>query len=116
MQTVRADIIENDYLVYQLIKKPGVCGCRSRQLSGDIQSARCKLQKTGFLFPFGRAGVVVNISAELPRQNVQAKIMKRPKTVIHGVKCPSGGPLWLNCCGAEITQLYLSSERHKARL
>ena len=60
--------------------------------------------------------MVVDISAEFPGQNIEAKITEILKAVIYRVNPLLYASLWLNGCGAEVAQLDFNSERYDARL
>ena len=110
MQAVWQDLVEGDNFVYQLIEKPGVRGGGSGEFSGDIEPSWCEFEKSGASCLVGGAGVVVDVSAELPGEYVEVKIVEVFEGVIDGVKGASCTSLGLNGRGPDIAQFNFGSK------
>jgi hypothetical protein len=116
MQAVWQDLIEGDNFVYQLIEEPGVRGGGSGEFSGDIEPSGSEFKKSGASCLVGGAGVVVDVSSEFPREDVEMKIMEVFEAVIDGVKGASCTSVGLNGGGPYVAQFNFGSKRHDTGL
>src|SRR5210317_904362 len=80
MQTVRIHWVKRGDLTNDLIQNPGVGGYRFGNLTQCVEPARCQFKKALLVFGMN-AGVVIDIAAQFPRQDIQAKISEKSETI-----------------------------------